>query len=234
MTDLAINDGIDSRELPDAENWTAEEVIGWGIAEFGEELAIASSFGAEDVVLIDLAAKLTPRFRIFTLDTDFLFPETYSLIERIEERYGMTVERTRAEFTPEEQARVMGEALWTRQPDVCCNLRKVEPLTKKLAELSAWITGIRRDQSPTRANARKIEWDERFGLVKLNPLADWTWDDLWQHIRAHGVDYNPLHDRNYPSIGCTHCTRSVLPGEDPRAGRWSWTAKTECGLHVKN
>ena len=234
MTELAIDSSIDHGDLPDAENWTATEVIEWGLDEFGGEIAIASSFGAEDVVLIDVAAKLAPRLRVFTLDTDFLFPETYSLIDRIEQRYGLTVERTRAEFSPIEQARTLGETLWTRQPDVCCNLRKVEPLTKKLAELKGWITGIRRDQSPTRANARKIEWDTRYGLVKLNPLASWGWNDLWQYIKANGVDYNPLHDQNYPSIGCTHCTRPVLAGEDPRAGRWSGTAKTECGLHVQN
>src|SRR5712692_3697339 len=132
MTELAITRNIDNSDLPDAETWTAEEIIGWGIGEFGGEIAIASSFGAEDVVLIDMAAALAPRFRIFTLDTDFLFPETYALIERIEQRYGISVERTRAEFSPEEQARVLGEALWIRQPDVCCNLRKVEPLTRKL------------------------------------------------------------------------------------------------------
>jgi phosphoadenosine phosphosulfate reductase len=234
MSELAISSSIDSEDLPDAENWTATEVIEWGLSEFGGEIAIASSFGAEDVVLIDMAAKLAPRFRVFTLDTDFLFPETYALIDRIEQRHGITVERTRAEFSPIEQARTLGEALWTRQPDVCCNLRKVEPLTKKLAELKGWITGIRRDQSPARANARKIEWDARFGLVKLNPLGSWNWKDLWQYIKANDVDYNPLHDQNYPSIGCTHCTRPVLPGEDPRAGRWSGTAKTECGLHVQN
>jgi phosphoadenosine phosphosulfate reductase len=234
MSELAISSSIDSEDLPDAENWTATEVIEWGLSEFGGEIAIASSFGAEDVVLIDMAAKLAPRFRVFTLDTDFLFPETYALIDRIEQRHGITVEKTRAEFSPIEQARTLGEALWTRQPDVCCNLRKVEPLTKKLAELKGWITGIRRDQSPARANARKIEWDARFGLVKLNPLGSWNWKDLWQYIKANDVDYNPLHDQNYPSIGCTHCTRPVLPGEDPRAGRWSGTAKTECGLHAQN
>ncbi len=233
MTELAINSNIDHGDLPDAENWTATEVIEWGLSEFGGEIAIASSFGAEDVVLIDMAAKLAPQFRVFTLDTDFLFPETYALIDRIEQRHGIIVERTRAEFSPIEQARTLGEALWTRQPDLCCNLRKVEPLTRKLAELKGWITGIRRDQSPARANSRKIEGDARFGLVKLNPLASWNWSDLWQYIKANDVDYNPLHDQNYPSIGCTHCTRPVLPGEDPRAGRWSGREKTECGLHVK-
>ena len=219
--------------IPEAERWTAEEVVAWGVTEFGDELAIASSFGAEDVVIIDLASRVRPRFKVFTLDTDFLFPETYALIARIEQRYGIEVERLRSAFTPEEQARVMGEALWRTQPDVCCNLRKVEPLTRKLAQLQAWLTGIRRDQAPTRANAQKVEWDARFALVKLNPIADWTTDDVWSYIRDHDLDYNPLHDRNYPSIGCTHCTRPVAAGEDPRAGRWAGTGKVECGLHVK-
>ena len=217
--------------IPEAEHWTAEEVVTWGLTTFGDELAIASSFGAEDVVIIDLASRVVPRFRVFTLDTDFLFPETYALIEQIERRYAISVERLRSAFTPEEQARVMGPELWKTQPDVCCNLRKVEPLTRKLGELRAWLTGIRRDQAPTRANARKIEWDARFGLVKLNPIAGWTSDEVWSWIRANDLDYNPLHDRNYPSIGCTHCTRPVAAGEDPRAGRWAGTGKVECGLH---
>ncbi|HJW93512.1 MAG TPA: phosphoadenylyl-sulfate reductase [Thermoanaerobaculia bacterium] len=219
--------------IPEAERWTAEEVVAWGLTEFGDELAIASSFGAEDVVIIDLASRVRPHFNVFTLDTDFLFPETYELIARIERRYGITVERLRSEFTPEEQAKVLGEALWRTQPDVCCNLRKVEPLSRKLGTLQAWLTGIRRDQAPTRANAQKVEWDARFNLVKLNPIAGWTTDDVWSYIRAQDLDYNPLHDRNYPSIGCTHCTRPVASGEDARAGRWAGTGKVECGLHVK-
>lgn len=219
--------------IPEAERWTAEEIVAWGLTEFGDELAIASSFGAEDVVIIDLASRVRPHFNVFTLDTDFLFPETYELIARIERRYGITVERLRSEFTPEEQAKVLGEALWRTQPDVCCNLRKVEPLSRKLGTLQAWLTGIRRDQAPTRANAQKVEWDARFNLVKLNPIAGWTTDDVWSYIRAQDLDYNPLHDRNYPSIGCTHCTRPVASGEDARAGRWAGTGKVECGLHVK-
>jgi len=216
-----------------AESWSAEEVIKWGFRQFHPAIAIASSFGAEDVVLIDIAASLQPKFRVFTLDTDFLFPETYALIDRIEQHYGLRIERARSRFTPQMQAAVYGEALWARQPDQCCNLRKVEPLTKQLAGLSAWITGIRRDQAPTRANARKLEWDQKFGLLKLNPLADWTWERVWGYIHAHHVPYNPLHNQNYPSIGCTHCTRPVQPGEDMRAGRWSGFQKTECGLHGK-
>ena len=217
----------------DAENWPAAEVLRWGLRQFGESLAVASSFGAEDVVLIDAASRLGAKFRVFTLDTDFLFPETYALIDRIESRYGIAVERARSEYTPEAQAEKFGAELWASKPDQCCQLRKVEPLKKQLAGLAAWVTGVRRDQAPTRANTRKVEWDAKFGLVKINPLADWNWQQVWDYIRAHDVPYNPLHDRNYPSIGCTYCTRPVQPGEDPRAGRWSGFNKTECGLHLK-
>src|SRR5579862_4251755 len=216
-----------------AEAWTPEESLRWAFAEFGDSLAIASSFGAEDVVLIDVASRLHPAFRVFTLDTDFLFPETYELIESVERRYGIKVERTHPEFTPDAQAAKFGPALWTSSPDQCCNIRKVEPLKKYLAGLRAWVTGVRRDQAPTRANAKKLEWDAKFGLVKLNPLADWNSERVWDYIRSHGVPYNPLHERNYPSIGCTYCTRPIQPGEDPRAGRWSGQDKIECGLHIK-
>ncbi len=216
-----------------SQNWTAQEALGWGLWQFQTHLSIASSFGAEDVVLIDMASRLGQPFRVFTLDTDFLFPETYSLIDAIEEHYHIKVERTHPELTPGAQAEKFGDALWLRQPNQCCDIRKVEPLKKYLATLQAWVTGIRRDQAPTRANTRKLEWDERFGLVKLNPLADWTWTQVWDYIRDNNVPYNPLHDQNYPSIGCTYCTRPVLAGEDPRAGRWSGTGKIECGLHIK-
>ena len=214
-----------------AENWGAEEVVRWGLAQFHPSVAIASSFGAEDVALLDIAARLRPDVRVFTLDTDFLFAETYELIEKIERKYGLRVERVKSLYTPDEQAAKFGAKLWTIEPNQCCALRKVEPLKARLAGLSAWITGIRRDQAPTRANAKKIEWDKTFGLVKLNPLADWTWENVWEYIRDHEVPYNPLHEQNYPSIGCVQCTRQVQPGEDPRAGRWSGFAKKECGLH---
>lgn len=217
----------------DGERWSAQQALRWGLSTFSQSLALASSFGAEDVVLIDIASRIS-KFRVFTLDTDFLFPETYALIDEIEARYGVEVERARSELTPEAQAAQYGPALWASRPDACCQLRKVEPLKKKLAGLAAWVTGVRRDQAPTRANTRKLEWDAKFGLVKLNPLADWNWSQVWDYIRAHNVPYNPLHDRDYPSIGCTYCTRPVKPGEDPRAGRWSGFNKTECGLHVKD
>jgi phosphoadenosine phosphosulfate reductase len=225
-----VIDEINQRQA-EAETWTAAQLVRFALEEHNPKVAIASSFGAEDVVLIDLAAQTGLDFRVFTLDTDFLFPETYALIDGIEDRYKIRVERTRPRLTPEEQAREFGAALWSRQPDKCCNIRKVEPLTSKLSELKAWVTGIRRDQAPTRANARKLEWDAKFGLVKINPLADWKWEQVWDYIRSHDVSYNPLHDQNYPSIGCTYCTRPVQAGEDPRAGRWSGFQKTECGLH---
>jgi phosphoadenosine phosphosulfate reductase len=217
----------------EAEEWTAQQLLRWGLSEFGHSVALASSFGAEDVVLIDMASRIS-NFRVFTLDTDFLFPETYALIGEIEARYGIKVERTRPELTPEAQAAQYGPALWASRPDACCQLRKVEPLRKKLADLAAWVTGVRRDQAPTRANTRKLEWDSNFALVKLNPLADWNWSQVWDYVRVNRVPYNPLHDRDYPSIGCTYCTRPVKPGEEPRAGRWSGFAKTECGLHIKD
>jgi phosphoadenosine phosphosulfate reductase len=169
---------------------------------------------------------------VFTLDTDFLFAETYELIDKIEQKYGIRVERVKSLFTPEQQAAQVAPKLWTIDPNQCCSLRKVEPLKAKLASLSAWVTGIRRDQAPTRANAKKIEWDKSFGLVKCNPLADWTWENVWEYVREHNVPYNPLHEQNYPSIGCVQCTRQVQAGEDPRAGRWSGFAKKECGLHA--
>ena len=226
---------IEEIELPqaEAESWSAAQLVSFALERFSPRIAIASSFGAEDVVLIHLAAQVRPDFRVFTLDTDFLFPATYALIDDLEHQYRIKVERTKPRLTPEEQAQEFGAALWSREPDQCCNIRKVEPLTKKLSELDAWVTGIRRDQAPTRANARKLDWDAKFGLVKFNPLADWKWEQVWEYIRSHNVPYNPLHDQNYPSIGCTYCTRPVQAGEDPRAGRWSGFQKTECGLHAK-
>jgi phosphoadenosine phosphosulfate reductase len=169
---------------------------------------------------------------VFTLDTEFLFPETYDLMDRVEKRYGIKAERVFSTLTPEEQERVHGPALWSRDPDQCCNLRKVEPLKAKLAALRAWITALRRDQTAARATARKVEWDAKFQLIKINPIADWTSEKVWTYVHKHDVPYNPLHDRNYPSIGCTHCTRAITPGEGPRAGRWAGFEKTECGVHV--
>ncbi len=214
-----------------AESWSPERVLRWAFETFGNSVAISSAFGAEGMVLIDIASRVSRDFRLFTLDTEFLFPETYNLMDQVEQKYGITIERVYSLLSPEEQERVHGPALWQQHADQCCNLRKVEPLRRKLTELQAWITSIRRDQTATRARAGKIEWDEKFGLVKINPLADWNSKQVWQYIRAHDTPYNALHDRSFPSIGCSHCTRAIHPGEDPRAGRWSGTSKTECGLH---
>jgi phosphoadenosine phosphosulfate reductase len=215
-----------------AEGWSPQQVLRWAFETFGNGVAISSAFGAEGMVLIDMASRVRKDFRLFTIDTDFLFPETYSLMDKIEQKYEIKIERAFSLLSPEEQERVHGAALWSRDPDQCCNLRKVEPLRRKLSELDAWITSIRRDQTSFRGGARKIEWDAKFGLVKVNPIADWSSKQVWRYLVEHGVPYNSLHDQNYPSIGCTHCTRAIRPGEDPRAGRWPGTAKTECGLHV--
>jgi phosphoadenosine phosphosulfate reductase len=226
-----MKDKIEQLQLA-AETWTPERVLAWAFDTFGASVAISSAFGVEGMVLIDMASRLSRKFRLFTLDTEFLFPETYQLMDQVERRYGTTIEKVYALSSPEEQERVHGPALWKLSADQCCNLRKVEPLRRKLSELQAWISSIRRDQTTSRADAGKIEWDKKFGLVKINPLADWTSKQVWQYIREHEVPYNSLHRQNYPSIGCTHCTRAIRPGEDPRAGRWSETSKTECGLHI--
>ena len=215
-----------------AEMWGPAQTLAWAFETFGNRVAISSAFGAEGMVLIDLASRVQKDFRLFTIDTEFLFPETYALMDKIERRYGIAIEKVYSLLSPEEQERTQGAALWSRDPDRCCNLRKVEPLLLKLGELDAWITSIRRDQTAARSGARRIEWDEKFGLVKINPIVDWTSKEVWRYIQQHGVPYNSLHDQSYPSIGCTHCTGPVRTGEDPRAGRWPGLAKTECGLHV--
>jgi phosphoadenosine phosphosulfate reductase len=217
----------------ETEKWRPEEVLSWAFAIYGKDIAIASGFGIEGMVLLDLASRVRPDFRVFTLDTELLFLETYDLMDRVEKRYGIKIERVYSPLTPEEQERKHGAALWSRDPDACCGLRKVEPLRSKLAELRAWITAIRRDQTSSRASASKVAWDPKFQLLKINPIADWTSPMVWSYALKHNVPYNPLHDQNYPSIGCTHCTRAVRPGEDARAGRWSGSGKTECGLHVE-
>jgi phosphoadenosine phosphosulfate reductase len=217
--------------LDEAESRSAEDILDWALNAFGDKVAISSAFGPEGMAVIDIASRLRRNFRIFTLDTEFLFPEAYNLLDRVEQKYAITIERVYSLLSPEEQERRHGAALWSRDPDQCCNLRKIEPLRRKLSELQAWITGIRRDQTAARTSAKKIQWDAKFGLVKVNPIVDWTSEQVWGYLRVHDVPYNPLHDSGYPSLGCTHCTRAVRAGEDARAGRWPGFAKTECGLH---
>jgi phosphoadenosine phosphosulfate reductase len=211
-----------------------QEILAAAIERYTPKIVLACSFGAEDVVLVDMIHRINPSVPLFYLDTDFLFPETYATRDRIIEQYQLKpaqVIQVKSLLTPEQQAQQYGNQLWEKEPDRCCQLRKVEPLTRALKDVDAWITGIRRDQAPTRAHAKMIEWDERFQLVKVNPLAKWSWSDVWAYINVYEVPYNPLHDQNFPSIGCAYCTKPVMPGQDPRSGRWQGSAKTECGLH---
>ncbi len=217
-----ISDGFEDK--------SAQEVIGWAIEQFHPDIALACSFGAEDVALVDMLVKIKPDAKIFYLDTEVLFPETLQVRDQIVERYSIKPLRY-AGISLEEQARVHGEELWNREPNLCCDIRKVQPLTSALEPLRAWITGIRRDQSPTRANAGIVQEDQKFGLVKVNPLARWTWDDVWAYILENEVPYNVLHDQGYPSIGCAPCTARVEGDSTDRSGRWAGFGKTECGLH---
>jgi phosphoadenosine phosphosulfate reductase len=203
----------------DADALDARELLTWALEAFHPKMALACSFQKEEAVLLDLLFEIEPDARVFALDTGVLFEETYEVWRAVEERYGTVIEAWRGEWV---------EGLWASDPAHCCHLRKVEPLGRALAPLDAWITGLRREQSPTRANARKLEWDEGHGLWKLNPLADWTEKDVWARIAERDLPYNPLHDQGYASIGCTHCTQ---PGAG-REGRWAGLDKTECGLHV--
>ncbi len=206
--------------------------LAWAYEQFPvDDITLACSFGAEDVALVDMIQKVRPGARLFYLDTNFLFQETYDVIEQVRARYDLTMEQVLPLLTPEEQVAAHGDALWKHDPDACCGIRKVEPLKRVLSGYKAWITGIRREQSPTRAGAQVVEWDAKFNLVKINPLVAWKDRDVWAYILENNVPYNVLHDQGYPSIGCTYCTRAVKPGEDPRAGRWSGHNKTECGLH---
>ncbi len=209
----------------------AEDVLAWVAQRYAPEVVLACSFGVEDCLLVDMISRVAPAVGVFYLDTELLFPETYATLRGLERRYGIRPVRVQPHLNVEAQAEAYGPALWSRQPDLCCQLRKVQPLRRALAGRRAWVTGIRREQAPTRANSPFVTWDDRFGLAKANPLATWTTEDVWRYVHAHDVPYNPLHDQGFPSIGCWPCTRAVRPGEDPRAGRWAGQEKTECGLH---
>lgn len=215
--------------LPDLEGSSAGDVVAWALAEYHPSIALACSFQKEESVLLDLLFRANPDARVFALDTGLLFDETYELWRETESRYDTKIERWQGP-TLAEQAKQYGDKLWASNPSQCCGIRKVAPLREGLSQLSAWITGIRRDQSAARANAGKVEWDDAFGLVKVNPLADWSDKDVWRYVAEHKLPYNPLHDQGYSSIGCTPCTN---PGEG-REGRWTGNDKTECGLHLED
>ena len=208
-----------------------ESILEWADEEFGSDVALATGFGAEGCALVSMLAVSDVRTRVFYLDTDLLFSETYALRDQLAARYGVHFERRATSLSLDAQAAAYGEKLWERRPDDCCRLRKVEPLREMLSGLRAWITGVRRDQSRTRAAVGIVERDHQFGLIKVNPLALWSSQDVWKYIVKHDVPYNPLHDQGYPSVGCTPCTTPVQIGEDPRAGRWRGLNKTECGIH---
>lgn len=222
------------------ETASPEVLIAWALDEFQTRIALSSSFGAEDVALIDILWRVNPRARVFTLDTLRLHAETYGLMDRIHQRYGLEIEilypDLRAVDAMVKERGYNCFYLSVENRKLCCGIRKVEPLERGLAGLDAWITGLRRDQATTRTDIQKIEIDDAHGgMLKLNPLADWSSEQVWDYIRAHDVPYNPLHDHGFPSIGCAPCTRAIAPGEDPRAGRWWWEmdeAAKECGIHV--
>jgi phosphoadenosine phosphosulfate reductase len=204
---------------PDLESLSAQEVLAHVVGEFHPRLYVACSFQKEASVILDMLVKIEPSARFFVLDTGVLFEETYATWKRVEERYGITIDRYTGEWI---------DRLWERDPDACCGMRKVEPMERALATVDAWITGLRRDQAPSRADTPKLGWDERNGKWKAAPLADWTENDVWRYVAEHEVPYNPLHDQGFASIGCTHCT---APGAG-RDGRWAGTDRIECGLHL--
>ena len=212
-----------SLQLPsetEIEAMSAEDVVRYCVEHFPGKVALACSFQKEETVLLDMLFALEPNARVFAIDTHYLFPETYAYWRDVEQRYGITIEKF--------EGQPVEDGLWDTKPDLYLNIAKVAPLVRALGGLDAWITGIRRDQAPTRASAPKLGWDEQHELWKVNPLADWTAERCWEYIREHELPYNALHDRGYDSIGDTHSTQ---PGKG-REGRWAGSDKTECGIHT--
>lgn len=208
------------------------EIVGWAVDQFFPKLTMATAFGPEGCVILYLLSKIEPRTHVFNLDTGYQFPETLQLRDEIARRYGIEVELKRPETTVEQYEALHGGPLYKSNPDQCCFDRKISVLKQAAVGFNAWMSGIRRDQSPDRNKAAIVGWDKKFGLVKISPLANWTKNEVWKLITDQNIPYNPLHDQGYTSIGCFPCTRAVLFGEDERAGRWSGTAKKECGLHT--
>ncbi len=236
VTDLGPTPPLDAGEVADLaerlEPASAEELLAWAAARFPGRVALTCSWQRQSSVLVHMVASAGLNVRIVELDTGLLFPETAETRDRLVERYGIEVETYRPLRTVEEQAAKFGPALWERHPDRCCSMRKVEPLERALAGADVWVTGVRRQQSATRAAARKLELDAARGVIKLQPLADWTAEMVLDYVSRHDVPTHPLHERGFPSIGCWPCTRAVAAGDDERAGRWAGHAKTECGLHA--
>jgi phosphoadenosine phosphosulfate reductase len=214
-----------------------EQILGWAWERFGKRAAIGTSFQGAGLVMIDIARKNGFDFPVFTLDTGFLFSETLQLKERLEDFFEIEIESLVPDLSVEKQAEVHGPELWKVDPDLCCTMRKVLPLQSKLSELDCWITGLRREQSDSRANIGLIElyhFDENTNrdIVKLNPMGNWSRDDVWKYVQDHHIPYNPLHDQGYRSIGCWPCTSKTANGQNERAGRWTGFNKVECGIHT--
>jgi phosphoadenosine phosphosulfate reductase len=232
LQDQTFPSASEVEELADHfESMRAVDVIRYATERFAGRIVLTCSWQKQSSILFHLIAEAAPETRIVELDTGLFFPEAYETRDRLIERYGLQVESIRPQLAVEEQNALMGTDLWERDPDRCCALRKVAPLEQALEGMDAWITGIRRSQSSTRAQARKLQLDARRGVVKVQPLVDWSDADCWRFIMENRIPYNPLHDRGFPSIGCRPCTREVAVGEDERAGRWAGRDKTECGLH---
>jgi phosphoadenosine phosphosulfate reductase len=220
---------IDSSELAELnrkmESWTPQEIVSWAADKYGEKVAMATAFGAEGCALIAMLAEIPNSVYIFNLETGYQFPETLTLRDKLTEKYGLTVHLVQSEESVEVMEQRLNGPIYGTDPDQCCNNRKIIPLRKVIVGYDAWISAIRRDQAPTRANAPIIGWDSKFNLIKVNPLANWTKKDVWNYVINNDVPYNPLYDQGYSSIGCYPCTRSISAGEDERAGRWSGFAK---------
>jgi phosphoadenosine phosphosulfate reductase len=231
MANTELLDELDrtSRTL---ENASPEEILTWAVDNYYPRFTMATGLGPEGCVIISMLAKIEPRVYVFNLDTGYQFSETLDLRDRIADKFGIHVDLQKPDLSTEEYERLHGGPVFLTNPDRCCFDRKITVLHRVAAHFEAWATGIRRDQSPTRADTPIVKWDKKFGMVKISPLAKWTKKDVWNRIVKESIPYNPLHDRGYPSIGCRPCTRPVINGDDERAGRWSGSAKTECGLHT--
>lgn len=229
--DLLAELAADSERLEAA---TPQEILQWAVERYAPKFTMATAFGPEGMTIIHMLAEIAPDTPIFNLDTGYQFDETLQLREEVKRRYGIEVELKRPELTVEEYESANGGPVYKVDPHRCCFERKISVLYRAAEGFDAWASAIRRDQSEDRAQAPIVGWDKKFGLVKVSPLANWTKKEVWGLIEKENIPYNPLHDRGYPSIGCWPCTRSILPGEDERAGRWSGFAKTECGLHTSD
>jgi phosphoadenosine phosphosulfate reductase len=220
------------RQSHDLETATPWEVLEWAVENYYPKLTMATAFGPEGCVILHMLAAIEPRVHVFNLDTGYQFKETLQLRDRIRDRYGIDVELKQPELTVQEYEAQHGGPVYKSNPDQCCMDRKIKVLQQAAVGWKAWMSGIRRDQSPDRAKAAIVGWDKKFSLVKISPLANWTKKEVWKLITDENIPYNPLHDQGYTSIGCWPCTRAVMFGEDERAGRWSGTGKIECGLHA--